>query len=226
MLCEAYQFLSNVFLAQSPNVLWRLLHGEVDKNFNPKVWWLVIGTNDLMIQQCSEEVVLLGILRVIEEIMSQKPQATIIVNSILPMTKESDGALMDSKKDRHFKNDHDQDHIIYDISGKIIESQTKSNSEDYLERKKRFNQRRTSFFSFGEQKGMLWPSILAINTQLKKFCERQGDNVQFFDADEIFVDGNDHGKSFLKLELLSIHGHPTKVRFLCTFFVILRFLFR
>lgn len=31
----------------SPNVLWRLMHGEMPDDFNPKVWWLELGMNDL-----------------------------------------------------------------------------------------------------------------------------------------------------------------------------------
>jgi hypothetical protein len=29
------------------NVLWRLLHGEMPDEFNPKVWWVSLGMNDL-----------------------------------------------------------------------------------------------------------------------------------------------------------------------------------
>lgn len=36
--------------------------------------------------QCSEEVVVLGILRVVEEILEQRPNAKIVINSIFPMT--------------------------------------------------------------------------------------------------------------------------------------------
>ncbi len=54
-------------------------------NFNPRVWWLVLGLNDLGRMQCSEEVVILGILRVVEEIRSRKPDAEIVINSMLPM---------------------------------------------------------------------------------------------------------------------------------------------
>ena len=54
-------------------------------DFNPKVWWLVLGMNDLTRMQCSEEIVVLGILRVIEEIRMRKPDAHIVVNSLLPM---------------------------------------------------------------------------------------------------------------------------------------------
>jgi hypothetical protein len=41
--------------------------------------------NDLGRMQCSEEVVVMGILRVVEEILEQKPSAQIVVNSMLPM---------------------------------------------------------------------------------------------------------------------------------------------
>merc|ERR1712183_589758 len=44
-------------------------------------------------RSCSEEVVLLGILRVIEEIQEMRPDAKIIVNSILPMTSDRNGKL-------------------------------------------------------------------------------------------------------------------------------------
>lgn len=86
-------FVLSFVCVQAPNVLWRLLHGEMHKDLNPKVWWLVLGTNDLAVGQCSEEIVLLGVLRVIEEIVSKKPNAHIVVNSILPMTSNKDGWL-------------------------------------------------------------------------------------------------------------------------------------
>ncbi len=54
-------------------------------DFNPKVWWLVLGMNDLTRMQCSEEIVVLGILRVVEEIRLKKPDAHIVINSLLPM---------------------------------------------------------------------------------------------------------------------------------------------
>lgn len=50
----------------------------------PSVWWILIGGNDLNIGQCSEEVVVLGILRLAELIAEQKPGSVIVINSILP----------------------------------------------------------------------------------------------------------------------------------------------
>jgi lysophospholipase L1-like esterase len=51
---------------------------------NPSVWWIEIGSNDLMKGQCAEEAVLLGILHLAEYISTQKPGAMIVINSILP----------------------------------------------------------------------------------------------------------------------------------------------
>jgi hypothetical protein len=70
---------------QTANVLWRLQNDEMPYDFNPKVWWLVLGMNDLTRMQCSEEIVVLGILRVVEEIRLKKPDAHIVINSLLPM---------------------------------------------------------------------------------------------------------------------------------------------
>lgn len=61
------------------------MHGEMPENFNPRVWWISLGMNDLGRSQCSEEVVVIGILRVVEEIRMKKPNARIVINSLLPM---------------------------------------------------------------------------------------------------------------------------------------------
>lgn len=37
--------------------------------------------------RCSEEVVILGVLRVVEEILNKKPNANIVINSLLPMAE-------------------------------------------------------------------------------------------------------------------------------------------
>ena len=76
----------------APNVLWRLLHGEMPPQFQPKIWWISLGMNDLARMQCSEEIVVLGILRVVEEIMEQRPYAHIVINSVLPMANVRGGA--------------------------------------------------------------------------------------------------------------------------------------
>jgi len=47
------------------------------------VYWILIGTNDLG-SGCSAEIVLVGILRVIEELLLKQPQSVIVINGILP----------------------------------------------------------------------------------------------------------------------------------------------
>jgi lysophospholipase L1-like esterase len=51
---------------------------------NPKVFWLLIGTNDLGVSWCSPEATLIGILRVVEEIRQQRPGTLVVVNGLLP----------------------------------------------------------------------------------------------------------------------------------------------
>ena len=72
---------------QSNNILWRLMRGELDKNFNPPFWWIVIGMEDLARYRCSEEIVIMGILRIVEEIKNSKPDAKIVINGLFPMFK-------------------------------------------------------------------------------------------------------------------------------------------
>lgn len=71
-------------ISQISNLLWRLQHGEMPSSLNPSVWWVLIGANDLDVGQCSEEAVVLGILRLAEFIAAQRPGAKIVINSLLP----------------------------------------------------------------------------------------------------------------------------------------------
>lgn len=78
------------------NLYWRIKHGEMPYSLNPKVWWISVGANDLENGQCAEEIVLLGILRLAEEISLQKPGSIIVINSILPR--------LDKIKPQHVKH--------------------------------------------------------------------------------------------------------------------------
>jgi lysophospholipase L1-like esterase len=84
---------------KSQNLLWRLKHGEMPKSLKSKVYWVLIGTNDFLYaeaEQCSEEVILMGIKRVVEEMMILRPSATIVVNGLLPRSdigRGTDGRL-------------------------------------------------------------------------------------------------------------------------------------
>lgn len=154
------------------NVLWRIQNGEIPFDLYPKVWWLVLGTNDLAMKQCSEEVVLLGILRVIEEITELRPDAKIVVSSILPMTTDKDGRVPVLKgKDQEKREQHSLD----DDTRRALKTRDKTPAIQV--RKSPFAWVRIS----------LWPSVSAINAALKKFCAKHN-HIVFFDAYDIFVD--------------------------------------
>ena len=56
-----------------------------------QVWWLQIGANDLAMTQCSEEAVIVGILRLADEIKVQHPDSVVVVQSLLPRSSSADG---------------------------------------------------------------------------------------------------------------------------------------
>jgi len=75
------------------NLLYRLIHGELSNELQPKVWWISIGINDLLKDYCSEELIVLGIQRIVEEIMIVQPNVTVVINSILPVQTNKYGLL-------------------------------------------------------------------------------------------------------------------------------------
>jgi lysophospholipase L1-like esterase len=78
----------------STNLLWRIQNGELPDTLNPKVIWLLIGTNDFGNAWCSPELVLIGIIRVVEELRLRKPAATIVINGLLPRSFHRKGYVM------------------------------------------------------------------------------------------------------------------------------------
>lgn len=148
----------------APNLLWRLMNGENPFGLEPKVWWVHVGINDLSIKGCSEEVVLLGILRVVEEIQNTRPDAKIVINSILPVSRNEEGLL------EHIGKHH----------------------EDQALRKKELNMMDSSM-SPKRLHVDLWPSIVSINEELSKFASKHK-GIKFFDANEVFVEEREDAK--------------------------------
>lgn len=148
----------------APNLLWRLMNGENPFGLEPKVWWIHVGINDLSLKGCSEEVTLLGILRVVEEIQNTRPDAKIVINSILPVRRNEEGLL------EHIGKHH----------------------EDQALRKKELNMLDSSM-SPKRMHVDLWPSIVSINEELSKFASKHK-GIKFFNADEVFVEERDDAK--------------------------------
>lgn len=77
------------------HLLYRLQNGEMPSTLHPKVWWVLIGTNDHGMG-CSVDTIVAGNLRIIQEIHDrhyannqQHPSLTpIVINSLLPHGRE------------------------------------------------------------------------------------------------------------------------------------------
>jgi hypothetical protein len=173
------------------------MNGEMPSSFNPKIWWLEVGMNDIGRTQCSEEVVILGVLRIVEEILNKKPDAQIVVNSLLPMA-ELRGGLEPNKLD--FKDSFFKSTTTADTSGDGGRRQLR----EHTARRARFfdwlfggengkpakpirmseqqtKQKKYLPMTHKKRKIPLWTSIHAINGVLSKFASKN-DRVTFFDA--------------------------------------------
>mmetsp|Transcript_5824 Transcript_5824/g.13779 ORF Transcript_5824/g.13779 Transcript_5824/m.13779 type:complete len:394 (-) Transcript_5824:1095-2276(-) len=179
----------------SPSVLWRLMNGEMPTDFHPKIWWLELGMNDLGRTRCSEEVVILGVLRVVEEILNKKPNANVVINSLLPMA-EFRGGFEPNKWD--FKDSFFKSIIAEDSNGngrRRLQEQPRrglrwfgmfggdSGKPPKSVRMSADRNKQKKFKSLTRQKRKipLFTSIYAINAVLRKFASKH-DNVYFFDA--------------------------------------------
>ena len=84
--------ISGVSMAVSgdecPHLLYRLRHTYANALttlvHHAPIWWLVIGTNDVVTHACAYPGVLAGILALMTELQRQSPHSTIVINSLLP----------------------------------------------------------------------------------------------------------------------------------------------
>jgi lysophospholipase L1-like esterase len=66
------------------NVLYRLQHELLGDDLDPKVFWLLIGTNDFGGDACTVEAVVAGNIAIVEELLRLRPHATVVINGLLP----------------------------------------------------------------------------------------------------------------------------------------------
>jgi lysophospholipase L1-like esterase len=64
------------------------------------VFWLLIGTNDIGKTWCSPELVVIGILRIVEEIRRRKPASTVVINGLLPRTFDFEGGFVNNGRNQ------------------------------------------------------------------------------------------------------------------------------
>lgn len=68
----------------STELLWHLQHGMLPDLLQPKVFVLLIGTNDLGRNGCSKRTTLAGILNLANWIHEQRPRSIILMHGLLP----------------------------------------------------------------------------------------------------------------------------------------------
>eukprot|EP00527_Entomoneis_sp_CCMP2396_P004798 CAMPEP_0198138808 /NCGR_PEP_ID=MMETSP1443-20131203/2200_1 /TAXON_ID=186043 /ORGANISM="Entomoneis sp., Strain CCMP2396" /LENGTH=378 /DNA_ID=CAMNT_0043800745 /DNA_START=141 /DNA_END=1277 /DNA_ORIENTATION=+ len=73
----------------SVELAFRLMNGEMPASLNPKLWWILIGTNDYGRTGCNYQMVTAGIIHVVQTVRMRRPNATVIVNALLPRGKEA-----------------------------------------------------------------------------------------------------------------------------------------
>jgi lysophospholipase L1-like esterase len=174
-------------------------HGEVPAQLNPPIWWILIGTNDFNRDaSCSPEVVVMGMQRVLEEMISRKPQAHIVVNSLLPRaTDHPQGWLMDQGVVSSSPQQH-HDPLTLDESGN---TPTTSSSHP----------------NTATPTTSLWQDIQTVNQAMERYIQaiqqEQRAKVWFFNATSLLLRPHNHtvphSTYYIPVEYMSDYLHPT-----------------
>lgn len=75
---------------QGPNLLWHWENGIMQANLKPKVWFLMVGGNDLFESKCTDRFVQANVLNVLKRIYEYQPDAQFIVHGIMPRKDNMD----------------------------------------------------------------------------------------------------------------------------------------
>ena len=120
-----------------PALLWRIQNGEIGtcQTFQERttttpfpVFWVLIGTNDLGNTGCSPEIIIVGIVRIVEEILIKQPSALVVVHGLLPRTFDRSVFLMQSKGKSPVLWP-----VIQTINAKLAKYAAKRNRVEYFE---------------------------------------------------------------------------------------------
>ena len=80
-------------------LLYRLQNGELPLELNAKVFWILIGINDIGLDHCSSQSVVGGIMKIVQYIQKQKPVSKIVINSLLPFSTTDDDGFQQRDED-------------------------------------------------------------------------------------------------------------------------------
>jgi len=212
-----------------PQLLYRLQNGEltdgggsegINSTIDSRIFWLLIGTNDLA-RGCSPEVVFLGIIRIVEEMRKVKPDTIVVINALLPRTDRADGKLVmkgqdaDDEEEQGFGNSGKSE---WKSSSKEVVGEADEIEDDDEGGMLRFRSRTRRMDSSESSNATIsldyWRSILSINKALKRYAIDH-EKVEYFDANDIFIGriGNSYftreETMFLMKELQRDYLHPT-----------------
>lgn len=73
-----------------PNLLWHLENGILQANLGPKLWFVMVGGNDLFQSRCTDRFVVANILNVLKRLHESQPDSQFIVHGIMPRTDSRD----------------------------------------------------------------------------------------------------------------------------------------
>mmetsp|Transcript_10488 Transcript_10488/g.13897 ORF Transcript_10488/g.13897 Transcript_10488/m.13897 type:complete len:99 (-) Transcript_10488:343-639(-) len=68
----------------TPETIWHLENRWITDSLHPKLWLLLIGTNDLGRSGCSKRNTLVGILHIADHLHKMRPDVPILFHGLLP----------------------------------------------------------------------------------------------------------------------------------------------
>lgn len=73
-----------------PNLLWHWENGIQQAKLRPKMWFIMVGTNDLYVNKCNDQFVMANVLNVAKRIFEDQPDAKIVLHGIIPRKDDVD----------------------------------------------------------------------------------------------------------------------------------------
>lgn len=67
-----------------PNLLWHWENGISQAKLRPKIWFIMVGGNDLFAKKCTDRFVMANVLNVAKRIFEDQPEAKIVIHGITP----------------------------------------------------------------------------------------------------------------------------------------------
>ena len=166
------------------NLQWRIQHAKYLTTITPKIWWIGIGTNNILKYSCSEDVIVLGIRHIVEEILRVQKKKNendddviVVINSLLPVQNNNEGLLS-------LELDDDEETANIE-EATVVESNNVTNSTNNTDEETRGENECNRTLCYNT-----YPHIHSINTKLRQYAMNTP-NVHYFNADSIFIEERD-----------------------------------